>query len=182
MKKNKGRCFTIGCLLIGQIVFLPACSVRKQREKSVWRQEETYRLQTDSLFSGGKRRRESKSIRQWEMIRLSPPDSTGRQHVSAGGRGRAHPGSHPPGTPGAAVPSRRTACGETSPEPSGKRRTTVRETRQKNSRPRPPYGNGWPGSLPSSGESRDSAGSAGISVRRQGRISVLRGRSCRPGG
>ena len=162
MKKNKGRCFTIGCLLIGQIVFLPACSVRKQREKSVWRQEETYRLQTDSLFSGGKRRRESKSIRQWEMIRLSPPSGAG--------------------TPGAAVPSRRTACGETSPEPSGKRRTTVRETRQKNSRPRPPYGNGWPGSLPSSGESRDSAGSAGISVRRQGRISVLRGRSCRPGG
>lgn len=86
------------------------------------------------------------------------------------------------GTPGAAVPSRRTACGETSPEPSGKRRTTVRETRQKNSRPRPPYGNGRPGSLPSSGESRDSAGSAGISVRRQGRTSVLRGRSCRPGG
>ena len=83
MKKNKGCRFTIGCLLIGQIVFLPACSVRKQREKSVWRQEETYRLQTDSLFSGGKRRRESESIRQWEMICLSPPDSTGRQHVSA---------------------------------------------------------------------------------------------------
>lgn len=173
MKKNKGCRFTIGCLLIGQIVFQPACSVRKQREKSVWRQEETYRLQTDSLFSGGKRRRESKSIRQWEMICLSPPDSTGRQHVSA---------VVGAGTPGAAVPSRRTACGETSPEPSGKRRTTVRETRQKNSRPRPPYGNGRPGSLPSSGESRDSAGSAGISVRRQGRTSVLRGRSCRPGG
>ena len=86
------------------------------------------------------------------------------------------------GTPGAAVPSRRTACGETSPEPSGKRRTTVRETRQKNSRPRPPYGNGRPGSLPLSAESQDSAGSAGISVRRQERISVLRGRSCRPGG
>ena len=88
MKKNKGCRFTIGCLLIGQIVFLPACSVRKQREKSVWRQEETYRLQTDSLFSGGKRRRESESIRQWEMIHLSPPDSTGRQHVSAVVRSR----------------------------------------------------------------------------------------------
>ena len=88
MKKNKGCRFTIGCLLIGQIVFQPACSVRKQREKSVWRQEETYRLQTDSLFSGGKRRRESESIRQWEMIRLSPPDSTGRQHVSAVVRSR----------------------------------------------------------------------------------------------
>lgn len=173
MKKNKGCRFTIGCLLIGQIVFLPACSVRKQREKSVWRQEETYRLQTDSLFSGGKRRRESKSIRQWEMICLSPPTAL------AGNTYRLSSGA---GTPGAAVPSRRTACGETSPEPSGKRRTTVRETRQKNSRPRPPYGNGRPGSLPSSGESRDSAGSAGISVRRQGRTSVLRGRSCRPGG
>lgn len=52
------------------------------------RQEETYRLQTDSLFSGGKRRRESESIRQWEMICLSPPDSTGRQHVSAVVRSR----------------------------------------------------------------------------------------------
>lgn len=31
---------------------------------------------------------ESESIRQWEMIRLSPPDSAGRQHVSAVVRSR----------------------------------------------------------------------------------------------
>ena len=32
--------------------------------------------------------RQSESIRQWEMICLSPPDSTGRQHVSAVVRSR----------------------------------------------------------------------------------------------
>ena len=37
---------------------------------------------------GRQAQEESKSIRQWEMIRLSPPDSTGRQHVSAVVRSR----------------------------------------------------------------------------------------------
>lgn len=49
----------------------------------MWRQAETYLLQTDSLFSANKRRMESECVRHWEMVRLSPPDSTGRQHPSA---------------------------------------------------------------------------------------------------
>ncbi len=88
MKKNKGFRFTIGCPAIGLLLLLPSCSVRKQQEKSTWRQEESYCLHTDSLFSRGKRRMESESIRQWEMVRLSPPDSAGRQHVSAVVRSR----------------------------------------------------------------------------------------------
>ena len=82
MKKNKGLRFAAGYLLAGTISLLPACSVRKQQEKSTWRQVESVRLYTDSLFSTHKRRTES------ERVRRSPPDSTGRQHVSAVVRSR----------------------------------------------------------------------------------------------
>ena len=88
MKKNKGLRFAAGYLLAGTISLLPACSVRKQQEKSTWRQVESVRLYTDSLFSTHKRRTESERVRRWEMVRLSPPDSTGRQHVSAVVRSR----------------------------------------------------------------------------------------------
>lgn len=88
MKKNKGLRLAAGYLLAGTISLLPACSVRKQQEKSTWRQVESVRLYTDSLFSIHKRRTESERVRQWEMVRLSPPDSTGRQHVSAVVRSR----------------------------------------------------------------------------------------------
>lgn len=172
MKKNKGCRFTIGCLLIGQIVFLPACSVRKQREKSVWRQEETYRLQTDSLFSGGKRRRESESIRQWEMICLSPPTAL------AGNTYRLSSGA---GTPGAAVPSEDSLRRNVTGTVQQKEDNRSRDKAEKQQTPTALWK--WAaGVIAVVGESRDSAGSAGISVRRQGRISVLRGRSCRPGG
>lgn len=94
MKKDKGFRLAAGCLLAGQLLLLPACSVRKQREKSTQRQEETYRLHTDSLFSTSKWGMTSERIRRWEMIRLSPPDSAGRQHVSAVVRSREIRSSH----------------------------------------------------------------------------------------
>lgn len=83
MKKNNRLRLMAGCLLTGLTLFQPACSIRKQREKTTWRQEETYLRHTDSLLSTNKRRIDNEYARQWEMVRLSPPDSTGRQHISA---------------------------------------------------------------------------------------------------
>lgn len=75
--------FMAGCLLTGLILLPTACSVRKQQEKSVRRQVESFRLHTDSLSFIRGRQTECEDIRLYEMIRLSPPDSAGRQYVSA---------------------------------------------------------------------------------------------------
>lgn len=83
MKKNEQLRLATGSLLAGLTLLLPACSVRKQQEKSTRHQEDTYLLHTDSLLSTNKLRIENECIRQWEMVCFSPPDSTGKQHVSA---------------------------------------------------------------------------------------------------
>ena len=65
----------------GILAGIPGCSVRK-KSRSEWQEKkEVVRLQTDSLLAGSRKKTSEQAFRYFQHIRLSPPDSTGRQYI-----------------------------------------------------------------------------------------------------
>lgn len=66
-----------GILLTGTV----GCAGRKQLQTEQHQKHETFRLQTDSLFTTRKDEQSEQRVHYWQEIRLSAPDSSGRQYI-----------------------------------------------------------------------------------------------------
>lgn len=66
-----------GILLTGTV----GCAGRRQVRTEQHQKYETFRLQTDSLFITRKKEQSVQRVHYWQQIRLSSPDSSGRQYI-----------------------------------------------------------------------------------------------------
>ena len=81
MKSRKPNRYALALLLLAGAS--GGCSVREQVRQSVRQELGILRLRTDSLAWGRREANSGTSVQLAECIRLSPPDSSGRQHVTA---------------------------------------------------------------------------------------------------
>ena len=81
MKSRKPNSYALVLLLLAGAS--GGCTVREQVRQSVRQELGILRLRTDSLALGRREANSGTSVQLAECVRLSPPDSSGRQHVTA---------------------------------------------------------------------------------------------------